>query len=77
MWKHLSKQISGNFKASSDMEGKKGQVVYQRKYRKKISAINKINAAFMEYAQEKAPELVASFFKTQEVTISETYYPFC
>ena len=29
----------------------------------------------MEYAQEKAPELVAPFFKTQEVTPSETYYP--
>ena len=47
------------------------------KVQEKISAINKINAAFMEYAQEKAPELVASFFKTQEATISETYYPFC
>ena len=73
MWKHQSKTVG---RPSSNMEEKKDQASYQRKYRKRVNAINRINAAFMKYAEENAPELVASFFKSEEVTLSEITVPF-
>ena len=42
----------------------------QRKYREKIKKINLINAEFMAFAEEKAPELVAEFFAQNTVRVT-------
>ena len=37
------------------------EATYQRKYREKLNQINKTNAAFMYFAEIRAPELVGIF----------------
>ena len=49
------------------MERSRGAAA-QKKYRDKIKEVNEINAKFMAYASEKAPELVESFFAELKVS---------
>ena len=74
----ISTASSSKFKAKAKftMEETKDQVLYQRKYRKKINEINKVNAAFMEHAQEKAPDFVADFLKAygKVILTKKPYY---
>ena len=74
----VSRASSSKFKAKAKftMEETKDQALYQRKYRNKINEINKVNAAFMEHAQEKAPDFVADFFKAygKLILTKKAYY---
>ena len=45
--------------------------IYQRKYPQKIEETNKVNANFMQYASEQAPELVQKFFEEKAVILTK------
>ena len=43
---------------------------YQERYRKKMAEINKTNAEFMSYAENKDPCFVAAFFAEKAVMLA-------
>ena len=55
------------FKVDLTMAGRTRHATYQQRYRHKLLEINKTNAEFMAYAENKDPSFVAGFFAEKSV----------
>ena len=62
-WREFQRQVQ----ICSNMEKKSKGAIAQKKYRDKARMLNKMNAAFMEFAKEKAPWLVEQFLNKNTV----------